>query len=76
MKTTDPVENSPSPSVHSARIRRQLGELIEHLHADGSRVEDPRFRALLEVSAEMLKGMRAVFADYDEARGKMLRLTQ
>lgn len=76
MKTNDPAENSASPSVHSARIRRQLGELIEHLKADGERVDDPHFRALTEVSAEILKGMSAVFADYDEAREKRLRLSQ
>lgn len=70
MKTSDPVENSSSPAVHSARIRSQLGDLIDHLDDDRARVDDPRFRAMLEESIETLKGMRTLFADYDASHGK------
>jgi hypothetical protein len=76
MASADANEDSPSPVVHSAHIRRQLGEVIEHLNADMSRVEDPRFRALLEVSGEMLKGVRSAFAHYDEAREKSIHLSE
>lgn len=69
-------ENSPSPTVHGAHIRRQLGELIDHLNADLTRVDDLRFRALLEVSAEMLKGVRTAFAQYDETREKSIHLSE
>ncbi|HWA25358.1 MAG TPA: hypothetical protein VG734_06845 [Lacunisphaera sp.] len=65
-------ENSASPAVHSANIRRQLGELIDHLVADVSRVSDPKFRALLEVSAEVLRGVRTAYLHYDDARMKNL----
>jgi phosphate uptake regulator len=75
MKSTDP-EDSSSPIVHSAHIRRQLTELVEHLNADLTRVDDLRFRALLEVSAEMLKGVRAAFAGYDESREKSIHLSE
>ncbi|HEX2860716.1 MAG TPA: hypothetical protein VHN79_03710 [Lacunisphaera sp.] len=76
MTSPDPEEDSPSPAVHSAHIRSQLGALIGHLDADRDRVDDPRFRALLQVSAEVLKGIRTLFADYDESRGKTLHLSQ
>ena len=76
MKAFDPIENSPSPAVHSARIRHQLGELIDHLKADRDRVDDPVFAALLEVSAEMLHGVRNVFAEYDEASSRKRQLVE
>lgn len=73
---TPESENSSSPVVHSSHIRRQLSELIEHLNADLTRVDDLRFRALLEVSAEMLKGVRSAFAQYDEGREKSIHLSE
>jgi hypothetical protein len=76
MKTSDPAENSSSPAVHSARIRSQLGDLIDHLEADRTRVDDPRFGALLEVSAEILKSMRTLFANHDETRARNIHLAQ
>jgi hypothetical protein len=54
-------EASPSPSVHSRNIQRELTQLIEHLEADTKRVDDRRFRALLEKSSEVLKGLRTLF---------------
>lgn len=74
MKTSDLTENSLSPAEHSARIRSQLGDLIDHLNEDRVRVDDLRFRALLEVSAETLNGMRALFAEYDDPRGKAFHI--
>jgi hypothetical protein len=60
MKTPQ-SEASPSPSVHSRNIQRELTQLIEHLEADTKRVDDRRFRALLEKSSEVLKGLRTLF---------------
>jgi len=64
-------ENTASPAAHSANIRRQLAELIDHLTADMTQVVDPNFRALLEVSAEVLKGVRTAYLHYDDERAKM-----
>jgi hypothetical protein len=72
----DVEENSSSPSVHSSRIRGQLDALIDHLNADRKRVDDPRFQTLLEVSAEMLKGVRNSFVNFDEARRRTMHLSQ
>jgi hypothetical protein len=69
-------ENSSSPAVHSANIRRQLTELIDHLSADVHRVSDPNFRALLEVSAEVLKGVRTAYLHYDQVHAKSLTLSE
>lgn len=56
-----PNEASASPAVHSENIRQQLTELIDHLEADVGRVDDPRFRGLLEKSGDILKGLRTLF---------------
>ena len=56
-----PSESSPSPAVHSENIRQQLTELIKHVEADTGRVEDSRFRGLLQKSAEVLKNLRTLF---------------
>lgn len=69
-------EKSSSPVLHSQHIRAELSRLVEHLNADLTRVDDLRFRALLEVSAEMLKGVRAAFAQYDEQREKSMHLSE
>jgi hypothetical protein len=61
-------EASPSPAVHSENIRGQLTELIEHLEADLGRVDDARFRGLLEKSTEVLKGLRSLFERFQPTR--------
>jgi hypothetical protein len=54
-------EASPSPNVHSKNIQRELSQLIDHLEADIRRVDDERFRRLLEKSGEVLKSLRTLF---------------
>lgn len=61
-------ENTAEPAVHRDNIRLQLTELIDHLKADVERIVEPRFQALLETSAEVLKGVRTAFEHYDEHR--------
>jgi hypothetical protein len=69
-------ENALSPAVHSSVVRGELTELIDHLQADRRRVDDPHYRALLQVSAEMLTGVRNAFVNFDEARRKIVHLSQ
>lgn len=78
MKTNNETgdENSSSPAIHSANIRRQLSELIDHLVADTDRVHDANFRALLEVSAEVLRGVRTAYLHYDEVHQRALHLSE
>jgi hypothetical protein len=76
MTSSDPEENSASPAVHSALIRGELKSLIGHLRADLERVDDPRFCALVEISAEILEGIYHAFANLDEARCKIAHLSE
>jgi hypothetical protein len=58
-------EASSSPDVHRKNIMRELSQLIEHLEADTRRVKEPRFRGLLDKSAEVLKSLRSLFERYE-----------
>jgi hypothetical protein len=59
-------ENSSSPLVHSKNLQRELTKLIDHVEVDTRRVDDPRFRGLLEKSAEVLRGLRTLFERYGQ----------
>lgn len=74
--TTEVEENDSLPAVHSSRVRGELKALIDHLQADCRRVDDPHYRALLQVSAEMLTGVHSAFVNFDEARRKIVHLSQ
>jgi hypothetical protein len=60
-------ETSSDPRVHCENLKRQLTELVEHLRKDVERVDDPRFKALCETSAEVAIGLRKAFEDYSKA---------
>jgi hypothetical protein len=57
-------ETSADPRVHCENLKRQLTELAEHLRKDVERVDDARFKALCETSAEVVLGLRKAFEDY------------
>jgi hypothetical protein len=62
------AESSSEPSVHAENIQRRLDELIEHARKDIDRVDEPRFQALLETTAEVLTGLKTAFQHYGEKR--------
>ncbi len=59
--------------AHCENIQRMLQELIAHIRKDVEMVEEPRFQALLETSAEVLGGLRTAFAHYQEAKERAWR---
>jgi hypothetical protein len=60
-----PTEASPDPVLHSQKIQRQLSRLIENARADLNRVAEPRLKALLENTTEVLSGLKSSFQDYN-----------
>lgn len=68
MKTQN--EKSADPKVHSENIQRQLDELVQHVRADVERVNEPRFEALLETTAEVLTGLKTAYQHYDKKSEK------
>jgi hypothetical protein len=55
------------PRHHTAHIKGMLDEVITHAREDVGKVDDPRFKALFETTAEVLSGLRTA---YDHAEQK------
>jgi hypothetical protein len=62
MKTIE----SKDPKAHSANIRGEFQELIQHLREDVDKVEDPKAQALFETAAEVMTGLEMAFKHYEE----------
>lgn len=56
---------STNPKVHSKTIQNELGDLIQQVRVEIDQVEEPRFQALLETTAEVLIGLQTAFRDYN-----------
>lgn len=61
------------PRRHTMQVRSRLTELAEHLREDVDKVDEPRFKALFETSAEALTGLEKAFAGYEENSGNAWR---
>jgi hypothetical protein len=65
--------HSADPAVHAQKMHRMLQDLIDYTRQDIDRVEEPRFQALLETTAEVLIGLQTAFVDYREGKEKVWR---
>jgi len=54
------------PRHHTAKLKGMLSQIIQHAREDVMKIDDPRGRALLEVTAEVLEGLAKAFRDYEE----------
>jgi len=63
-----PNESSSDPILHAHKIQRQLTQLIDHARADLNRVAEPRFKALLADTTEVLTGLKTAFQEYGGKR--------
>jgi hypothetical protein len=43
-----------------------FAELIDHLRSDIEKIDEPRFKAMSETSAEVLAGLSKAFQDYEK----------
>ena len=62
MKTT----TSRNPLEHTANIKEEFIKLSEHLREDVDKVDDPKAKALFEVSAEVIDGLQKAFNDFEK----------
>jgi hypothetical protein len=53
------------PLHHAEQIKQRLRETIDHLREDIKEVDEPKFRALAETSAEVLGGLMKAFDHYE-----------
>lgn len=56
--------------MHSKNIQQMLQELANHAREDLDKVNEPRFQALLETTAEVLGGLQTAYAHYNEGTEK------
>ena len=61
---------SKDPRAHTANVRREFRELIDHLRSDLSKIDEPKAQALFETTAEVISGLDTAFKHYDEKSEK------
>jgi len=59
-------ENSNDPMDHTSNLKTEISALVEHLRSDVTKVADASAKALFEVSAEVLLGLKKSFEDYEQ----------
>ena len=51
---------------HTNKLKTMLLETVKHAREDVQKIEEPKARALFEVTAEVLEGLTKAFRDYEE----------
>ena len=57
---------SKDPRAHTANVRKEFRELIEHLRGDVNKIDEPKAQALFETAAEVISGLDMAFKHYEE----------
>ena len=60
------VSEAANPMHHTQKMRKRLEETRQHLREDIEKVDEPRFKAMFETSAEVLGGLIKAFDDYEK----------
>jgi hypothetical protein len=61
---------SKDPRVHTANVRKEFRELIDHLRRDINKIDEPKAQALFETAAEVITGLDTAFKHYEEKSEK------
>jgi hypothetical protein len=59
-------DGKESPLHHTQRMQQRLEEIVVRLCSDIETVDEPRFRAMLETSAEVIGGLAKAFRDCEQ----------
>ena len=57
---------SKDPRAHTANVRKEFRELIDHLRGDINKIDEPKTQALFETAAEVITGLDTAFKHYEE----------
>jgi hypothetical protein len=57
---------SKDPRAHTANVRKEFRELIDHLGGDIKKINEPKAQALFETAAEVIGGLDSAFKHYEE----------
>lgn len=69
----NPSLSESDPRYQMQNVGRMMTELINHLHEDIDKVDDPQAKALFEVSAEVLRGLQRSFEHFETKSEKAWR---
>lgn len=58
-------EKENDPKHHTAKIKRMLDELVQHVREDVTKVNEPKAQALFETTAEVLNGLKLAYDHYE-----------
>ena len=61
---------SKDPRAHIANVRKEFGELIDHLRDDVNKIDEPKAQALFETAAEVIRGLDTAFKHFEEKSEK------
>jgi hypothetical protein len=53
------------PRHHTQKMKQHFAETVVHLREDIEKVDDPKFKAMFETSAEVLGGLIKAFDDFE-----------
>ena len=70
---TNVHETSRDAKVHTAKLRAEMQQVIEHLRRDINMVDEPRAKAMFETTAEVLQGLMKTYDDYDQGQEAAFR---
>ena len=57
---------SKDSRAHTANVRKEFRELIDHLRGDINKIDEPKAQALFETAAEVISGLDTAFKHYKE----------
>jgi hypothetical protein len=57
---------SKDPRAHTANVRKEFRQLIDHLRGDIYKISEPKAQALFETTAEVISGLDTAFKHYEE----------
>ncbi len=58
-------DQGDNPKAHIAHLREAMEHLIDELHIEKARIDEPSARALLESTGELLDGLIAAYQQYE-----------
>jgi len=61
---------SKDPRAHTANVRKEFRDLIDHLRGDIDKISEPKAQALFETTAEVIGGLDTAFKHYEEKSEK------
>jgi hypothetical protein len=56
------------PRHHTENLKCRLEEIIQHAREDVGKIDEPQAKAIFEMTAEVLTGVKKTLADYEEKR--------